>query len=310
MNPMTSIAQYAQIWSRNANVATIAYIILTGLVFAATAFVSYASYRSQQFNNSLQSAKDNEIKLVQADAVNKQSVAAQEIATLKAQAATLNVQAAALNAEAEKSKKGVADANARIAEAENAIAEANKQAQVALSTAAEAHVRQEEIARENYKLKIQLEEAVAESRAKQKELELAQSASQRKIELVRKNQSPRVLTSSQTSELVNTLSTEAGSQIVINSTFGDAESLSYANQIKTALQAAGWQVDGVSQAVFVEKQVGLRLFYSGQYAPSYAMSLLNAFEHTGLQIKAFSGNSATNDEVVLNVGLKPSTASK
>ena len=308
MNNLTTVAQNAQIWARYSNTSTIIYIVLSFLLLAATAFVSYSSYRSQQYSSLLQSAKDNEIKLVQAASLEKQAASAQEIAVLKTQAAVLNTQSAKLNAEAEKAKEGMAKANAQIADAQNGIAEANRQAQVAVAATAEARVKQEEITHENYKLKIRLEALVEESRAKQRPLEIAQLDSINKIETVSKNQLPRVLTTQQSTRLTDALKNAAGSHLIVNSTLGDAESLGFANQIADTLKSAGWEVDGVNQAIFSQKQVGLGVFvHNGQTSPASAFVLLKALKSVGLDVIGYQDGNISEGVVQLNVGLKPSS---
>ena len=55
-----------------------------------------------------------------------------------------------------------------------------------------------------------------------------------------------------------------GTSVSLVSVLGDSESYSFAHELKDALDKAGWEVDGVSQAVFDRPIEGVQLCFPGE----------------------------------------------
>ena len=264
-------------WSRSFNVANVLLMFSIILTLIATGWIYVSANRVDKY-------KDAEIK-------RDQQISEEKIAKANAEAAKANKGAAQAN-------ENIAGAHVQIEEAKKDAAVANQQAKQAVNATLEAKIKQGELRKENLKLNMRLNEAIAEADARQTELTEAQrkqaeteqkltiSAAQTKfgLEGVKRVQSPRTLTAGQRVALISYLGGGTKGEVDVFCVLGDAESKAFASEIDAALTSAGWKTNGVSQAVFgPNNPKGIVIaVHSEEAVPPSIFALLNALRSVGL----------------------------
>lgn len=136
------------------------------------------------------------------------------------------------------------------------------------------HIEQERIGR-------------AESATQDLQEQLQQA--QQTVRDVQTRQAGRNITADQRTAIVQFLRGVPKGSVEIISMLGDAETYSYANQIKSALVAAEWNVNGVSQSVFTggQQPTGVLIVVNDlNNPPPHAVPLQNALHSTGIDAPA------------------------
>src|SRR5947209_5631610 len=96
------------------------------------------------------------------------------------------------------------------------------------------------------------------------------------------NQPPRKLTPPQREQFLKLLSETPAGTINVTAIRGDSESVTFAHELDSLLNTAGWHTQGVSQAVFTRNPTGLILtIISIKEAPLCAGVLQHTFKAIG-----------------------------
>ena len=113
---------------------------------------------------------------------------------------------------------------------------------------------------------------------------------------------PRALTQSQAAAISKALAAGPAAHISVSAVLGDPEALRYATQLRQAIAAGGWQVDGIRQSLFSEQMVGVLIFVGGDPPPSAANVVFRALGAAGLTAQGNVDPTANPDSVSLVVG--------
>jgi hypothetical protein len=155
-------------------------------------------------------------------------------------------------------------------------------------------------------VQMRLAEAERKIAVKQQEDAKARLIMQKSAVAYRLSQLPRTLAAAQQLDLFKALKQDAGSHVNIEATLGDAESLSFARQIDSSLKLAGWETNGIDQAIFKEPQSGLTvLVHSAQTAPVCATDLIKSLRSVGWEVQGYQNSTIPEGTVELIVGIKP-----
>jgi hypothetical protein len=115
----------------------------------------------------------------------------------------------------------------------------------------------------------------------------------KKLENVKDELKDRVIPEHKISLITKELSKHKGEKIAITSVMGDQESLSFASQLKTIFLKAGWQVNGVTQAVYTNPVKGIIIVINNKSNENKARFLFSIFKSVGFhssgQIKEKQG---------------------
>lgn len=207
------------------------------------------------------------------------------------------------------------------------IVEAQTQAEEAKKQAAIANERAQALEGQNIKLRTDLENATAESHAKQTELAYeqqklaqeqqktaeaqreaaqAQLALKKHLEEVAERQRPCHLTAQQRARFLELLNDKPQGSVEIRCSVGDPEAYNFALEIADALKAAGWQAEVNNRVIIVPTPVGLKLWVrAAQTAPIHAIALLNILDAIDFPPIAEQNLELPEGTTVLIVGAKP-----
>jgi hypothetical protein len=93
---------------------------------------------------------------------------------------------------------------------------------------------------------------------------------------------PRGLSEEQYRAIVQVLNGSPARAVEISSVMGDTEAFELARELKAALEAAGWNVDGVNQSVFSTAVRGIIISVGQQPPPDTANELFRALQSAGI----------------------------
>jgi hypothetical protein len=119
------------------------------------------------------------------------------------------------------------------------------------------------------------------------------------------SQHPRKLTKAQREQFLKTLGEAPAGAINVTAIRGDLESVSFANELNSLFQIAGWPTQGVRQGVFSGFPTGLILTVnSNEGVPPYASLLQQTFKAIGLPASAEINSNNPMQSLNLIVGHK------
>ena len=97
---------------------------------------------------------------------------------------------------------------------------------------------------------------------------------------------PRAVTEGQAAAISKVLAARPQRRISITAVLGDPEALQYATQLRQAIVAGGWQVEGIRESLFSQQIAGLLIFVGAEPPPWDANALFQTLRVAGLTVAA------------------------
>lgn len=101
------------------------------------------------------------------------------------------------------------------------------------------------------------------------------------------------------------LARHRSAKVTLTCIMGDQEGFQFATQLKEILNSAGWEVNGVNQAIYTNPLVGVFLKVQSRQYPSRVNALVEAFQVLNIKVEGFLESTFAPDDVELIVGGKP-----
>jgi regulator of replication initiation timing len=116
----------------------------------------------------------------------------------------------------------------------------------------------------------------------------------------------RTIDNAAASRMEATLKTISPAKVRITTVLGDAEAFRYATRIMDILKRAGWQVDGLNQAIFTAPAMGIMMQVADdKHLPREANVLARALHDADIRVAGQLVKDISPDELRLVVGSKP-----
>jgi hypothetical protein len=104
--------------------------------------------------------------------------------------------------------------------------------------------------------------------------------------------------------MVKLLQQHTGSNIRVTSLMGDTESHQFATQLKEVFESAGWNVDGISQALYTNPVIGIKIRVKSQNYPKRVKEIVLALNELRLKHEGILDEKLNFDDIELIVGAK------
>jgi len=124
-----------------------------------------------------------------------------------------------------------------------------------------------------------------------------------KLKQIEREVKNRLIPDDKTLLLVKELSVYKGERIEITSVWGDQEAFSFADQLKTIFEKAGWEVYGVNQATYAAPMKGLIIKINNKTNKDRAQELFLIFRSIGFHSTGITGEEQEKDLGII-VGAK------
>jgi hypothetical protein len=105
-------------------------------------------------------------------------------------------------------------------------------------------------------------------------------------------------------KMVSILRQHKGKELVITTIMGDSEALQFASTLKEVFIAAGWNVDGINQAIYTDPVKGLKIRVQSENYPPRVNQIVQALNLLELKVEGWLGEDFAPDDLELIVGAK------
>ena len=122
--------------------------------------------------------------------------------------------------------------------------------------------------------------------------------------LLNERTASRRLIGEQAQKVTTSLKKHSSQTVMLTSVMGDGEAFQFATDIKSVLEAGGWKVDGVNQAVFSGPIKGVLIKVAIDPPPEQALWLFEALKAGGLRSSGMLDKQLPPDRFELLVGSK------
>jgi hypothetical protein len=193
------------------------------------------------------------------------------------------------------------EADARIAEANKNSADANAVAAAARADAETARAEQEKLKNESLRLELRLREMEqGQSKLVQTNVE-----AQAKIARLEEAEKPRVISDTQSTQVVNLLKPFAGESVEVRLYAQETEAAVFSNQVGDALAKAGLKVTRLNMIGGTATGFGVAV-HDVQSAPKLATAIILSFRSAGLQIVGIAEpDQVSQGKFFVFIGAKP-----
>jgi hypothetical protein len=113
-----------------------------------------------------------------------------------------------------------------------------------------------------------------------------------------------MLSETQSTAISKAIAAGPARRIAVSAVLGNQEALRYATQIRQALVAGGWEVEGVRQSLSSDLVIGILISVGAEPPPPQANELFRALRTAGLTASGHLDRNTSPDSVLLLVGEK------